>query len=253
MATPFLHPQNWRSATRIFSVFASPLAFLAAAITGRAPASIVVRTPAGPQRIELRNSESLRTVFAIFCREDYATAAAPAIHVVDIGANIGVASLYFLTRNPGNTVVAYEPDRANLDCLRRNLAPFGARARLVPQAVGPVSGVATLYRSEDGKYSSLIRGRRAKAAHSRANMPETVELAALCDILAEAVAGGREVVAKIDVEMLEKQLLASVDFADYPALKRLVVEGRDISSIVARPHRATRRGGAIDDLVFIAP
>jgi FkbM family methyltransferase len=42
--------------------------------------------------------------------------------IVDIGANIGLASLYFLTRWPDARLLAYEPNPAAFDLLKRNLA-----------------------------------------------------------------------------------------------------------------------------------
>jgi FkbM family methyltransferase len=55
--------------------------------------------------------------------------------IVDLGANVGYSAAYFLTRFPRATVICVEPDRANGEALRANLAPYGNRWRLVPSAV----------------------------------------------------------------------------------------------------------------------
>jgi FkbM family methyltransferase len=48
--------------------------------------------------------------------------------IVDAGANIGTSAVYFLNAYPEATVIALEPDSSNFEVLRRNLAPYGARA-----------------------------------------------------------------------------------------------------------------------------
>src|ERR1041385_3761622 len=40
--------------------------------------------------------------------------------IIDCGANVGYASLYFLTKFPRAHIIAIEPDRANFDMLLRN-------------------------------------------------------------------------------------------------------------------------------------
>lgn len=50
--------------------------------------------------------------------------------IVDLGANVGYSSAYFLSRFPGVSLVAVEPDPGNFEMLRRNLAPFGGPVRL---------------------------------------------------------------------------------------------------------------------------
>jgi FkbM family methyltransferase len=49
--------------------------------------------------------------------------------VIDCGANVGFASAYFLSRHPGATVIAVEPDEGNFRQLQRNLAPYSTQAR----------------------------------------------------------------------------------------------------------------------------
>lgn len=47
--------------------------------------------------------------------------------IVDLGANVGYASIYMLSKHPGARVIAMEPDPENFALLRRNLAPYGGR------------------------------------------------------------------------------------------------------------------------------
>ena len=59
-----------------------------------------MRTPAGVVAPTLHSSHDMFTVNEVFCREDYACG--PGIRtVVDVGSNIGISALYFLTRDAG--------------------------------------------------------------------------------------------------------------------------------------------------------
>lgn len=50
--------------------------------------------------------------------------------ILDAGANIGLASLYFLRHYPGARILAVEPDSGNFALCTRNLAPY--RDRVIP-------------------------------------------------------------------------------------------------------------------------
>lgn len=225
-------------------MFERPSLFLRAALVREAPKHIVVRTPIGRVELALRNFESLRTLFSIFCRQDYFTrAAAPALFV-DIGANVGLAASYFLSRNPLNRAICFEPDAANLEYLRRNLAPFGSRARIIDHAVGVRSGTMTLFRSEDGKYSSLIRSERATT-------PQESIVDAFDDVLREAASEGLPIVVKLDVEGMETELVRHIRFETHQHVKRLICESTECARLVTRPHERTVRSGYVEDLQFL--
>jgi FkbM family methyltransferase len=76
------------------------------------------------------------TVFLIFCRRDYGKIT-PGSGAVDIGANIGVFSLY--AANEGAQVVqAYEPAAESFDLLQRNIKNNGFGAIIFPHRVAVV-------------------------------------------------------------------------------------------------------------------
>jgi len=55
--------------------------------------------------------------------------------ILDLGANVGYSSAYFLSRYPKSPVIAVEPDPDNFAMLQRNLAPYGSRATAIQAAV----------------------------------------------------------------------------------------------------------------------
>ena len=88
--------------------------------SGHYPYSIKVKTPAGMNRPTLYSHHDLLTVNEIFCRLDY-FASDDIKTIVDLGSNIGISALYFLTRNTASQCYLYEPDPRNVEKLRKNL------------------------------------------------------------------------------------------------------------------------------------
>ena len=76
----------------------------------------------------------LSTVFGVFCREDYPPPAGSRV-VIDIGANIGIATLFFVSRNREALVYAYEPVDDNVEMFRRNVGPFRDRCTAAYAAI----------------------------------------------------------------------------------------------------------------------
>src|SRR5262245_33582109 len=93
---------------------------------GSYPYRLEVRTPTGNIVVTLYNHHDLLTANEIFCREDYRVPHEIKI-VVDIGSNIGLSALYFLTRNRTVRCHLFEPDPRNLEKLRLNLRGFEQR------------------------------------------------------------------------------------------------------------------------------
>ena len=239
---------NWFALIRSIYVFVNPIQFFIAVVRQTVPSSIVVRSPIGRLTVRLRNFESMRTLFGIFCRLDYRSRCRHVATYIDVGANIGLASLYFLSRNRSNIVHAFEPDDSNIDFLRTNLLPFGERANLHNCAVTADDGEVVLYRAPDGKHSSLM-----PSHDSRACLPQRVVARSFNVVLKEASENNFPVVAKLDVEGLETTLIHSVRFENFPKIRRLLCESTKCASIISRPHRCTVRNGYIEDIWFVSP
>ncbi len=61
--------------------------------------------------------------------------AGPNAFMIDLGAYIGLYSALVLSRRDDVRVIAVEPDPANAALARRNLAPYGPRVELIPNAI----------------------------------------------------------------------------------------------------------------------
>lgn len=164
------------------------------------------------------------TVNEIFCREDYnfyptksAAADAQARRViVDLGSNIGLSALYFLSRDKQTFCYLYEPLPQNLERLHHNLADFEDRYRLEPVAVSLSDGEADFGYEASGRYGGI-----GLAHASRLKVKSLALNGILEQILARE---GRIDLLKIDIESLEKELIAAIPEQMLRSIKAICVE-----------------------------
>lgn len=99
----------------------------------------VLRIPGYPNPVFIRGGKSSDAValYEVLVTAEYGfgTRGDSLGLIIDGGANIGMASLYFLNRYPVSRVIAVEPDPANFELCRLNLAPYGDRVRLFHGAI----------------------------------------------------------------------------------------------------------------------
>jgi FkbM family methyltransferase len=121
---------------------------------GDYPFRCAVRTPLGVVAPTVYTHDDLVTVVELFCRLDYA--APPGMRtVVDLGSNIGISALYFLTRDPQVRCHLYEPVPRNIERLRENLAGYEDRYALHEQAVWDRDGTVTFGVEPTGRYGGI--------------------------------------------------------------------------------------------------
>ncbi len=128
--------ENWTQLGRMATRYVHPERHVPRYFTGRGtyPCRCEVRTPQGVVAPTLYSHHDLLTVNEVFCRLDYAASETVGT-VVDIGSNIGISALYFLTRNPHVRCHLFEPVPRNVERLRANLAGAEARYELTEAAV----------------------------------------------------------------------------------------------------------------------
>lgn len=127
--------------------------------------------------------------------------------VYDVGANTGVYTLAAAASRPDVRVVAFEPDPAVVEQLRRNVAcnDFGDRVTVRAEGVGDETGTATFHRSSYGELGSFRAG---NAAAWTADVRETtaVPVVRLDDVDAPPPDH-----LKIDVEGFGREALAGAE------------------------------------------
>jgi len=77
-----------------------------------------------PFRLRIPSSD-VPTYQQVFLQREYEfeTSEEPKV-IVDAGANIGLATIYFANRYPGAKIISLEPEHGNFALLRKNTAPY---------------------------------------------------------------------------------------------------------------------------------
>src|SRR5438132_14092566 len=145
-------PDNYRALARMVITARQPLEFAGRYFLGRGsyPAPCAVRTRTGVVEPCVYTHHDVITINEIFCRLDYRLPRG-ARTVLDIGSNIGISALYFLTASPFTRCHLYEPDPRNVERLRRNLASYEARFTLTEAAVADYAGRVSFGREPTGR------------------------------------------------------------------------------------------------------
>ena len=149
-------PDNYRALVNMVRRYPRPLdaAQRYFRARGEYPVAFPVRTPLGTMTPTLWSYHDMITLQEMFCREDYAVAGAPPM-VVDIGSNIGLSALYFMTRDANVRCRLYEPVARNVERLRQNLAAFDGRFEVEQVAVADFDGEAAFGVEDTGRYGGL--------------------------------------------------------------------------------------------------
>jgi FkbM family methyltransferase len=90
-----------------------------------------------PLHIRLRGSSDISVFDQIFVFQEYKCLSDinEPLRILDLGANVGFSSAYFLSIYPNARVLAVEPDDRNLQMCRINLSSYGDRVVLLHGAV----------------------------------------------------------------------------------------------------------------------
>jgi FkbM family methyltransferase len=204
VARQLFEPSNYRAALAIPRVSTQPLRFARAYFLGGGeyPSRCPVRTPIGVIAPTVYSHHDVFTVNEVFCRGDYRLPAAAEV-IVDIGSNIGISALYFLTRSPAVRVECFEPDPRNAARLRENLAAHEGRFALHEEAVGDRDGMLRFGREGTGRYGAIGFSSgdeiEVRCRHVNSVLGELLERERRIDFL------------KIDTEGIERETVAAID------------------------------------------
>lgn len=148
-----------------------------------------------PSTIALRPHSSDRSVFhQVFVYRDYDHPCLPrdARVVVDAGANVGYASLFFADRYPHATIVAIEPEPQNFARLEENAAHF-ANIRPLCAALWPSHQRIGIVNPRDASWAFRVDESQSGTV-ATVTIPEIVARHGRIDVL------------KVDIEGAEKAL-----------------------------------------------
>ena len=202
VAREAVRPSNWVALARMPRRYRHPVQGARRYFTpgGSYPYRCEVRTPLGIVAPELHSQHDMITVNELFCREDYRVGPEAQV-VVDIGSNIGISALYFLTRSETSRVWLYEPVPRNVERLRENVSGFEGRWRVDQCAVADREGEEVFSVEPTGRYGGLGAGHTESIR---------VRVRDIDEVLREVLnAESRIDVLKLDTEGVEARTLAA--------------------------------------------
>eukprot|EP00397_Hematodinium_sp_SG-2012_P047296 GEMP01053737.1.p1 GENE.GEMP01053737.1~~GEMP01053737.1.p1 ORF type:complete len:311 (+),score=68.25 GEMP01053737.1:52-984(+) len=160
--------------------------------------------------------------------------------IVDVGANIGLFSLWCLEHNADVRVVAFEPARSCANVLRRNLRRYGDRAQIRQLALADVFGESVLvyYPSAPGE-STRWPLENEEQQRILSNCCENAVRDAMRDAVRESCTlstleqecPGPIAWLKIDAEGDELRILNHA--GDFGRIKQISLEVRDVDGRLA--------------------
>lgn len=142
--------------------------------------------------------------------------------IVDLGANIGLASVWLAKRYGCSWIIAVEPCAANARLVRRNMADNDLPGEVVEAAVGPIDG-AVLF--EEHRHSNLGRvgsnGRRVPGV-SMVSLLQSLPADSPVDLIKMDIEGSEQALLEGDLRWLEGVHSIVAEFhptmVDYPQL-----------------------------------
>lgn len=117
--------------------------------------------------------------------------------ILDGGANIGFASVWFAVNFPEALILAVEPDENNFEFLKRNVRPFEGRVIPIRAALWPERSRLHILNPQSG----------AAAFQVQPEATGEIEAVSPADLL-EEINGNRFCIVKIDVEGAQKYLFS---------------------------------------------
>jgi FkbM family methyltransferase len=162
--------------------------------------------------------------------------------IVDLGANVGIASSYFAQNYPQAAIVAVEPSSKNLELLKVNTMKTPL-VKVVHGAVGASAGKVDLFDSGAGNNAFRTFG-------DLSQVTETIDCFSVSDLIA-ANPDTIPFLIKIDIEGAEKDLFSgNTDWID--SFKVMVVETHDwmLPGQAVSSNFLAALGGRKRDLIF---
>ena len=175
--------------------------------------------------------------------------------VFDVGANIGLFSLYVQGAYPNATIYAFEPGTPTYEILASNVAEYGLNVRARKMALSDHAGTARFFNYPNMTVNSGLYAEPEVEKHvtklymekkSGGQAPDlellteqlfdavedTCELETLSNVIARENLACIDLL-KIDVEKSELDILAGIAEGDWAKIKQIVVEIHDIEGRLA--------------------
>lgn len=152
-------PSYFLYVVKCLMLFKKPLRFVYAYLTITPIAEKVVELRSGLKIYLSEHPHDIITIFVVFVRKDYGEIPSHG-SVIDIGANIGVFSLYAAHCGKAIKVFAYEPNSESFQYLLKNIKANHLEQIIVPHrlAVTGASSGKVRFPKKSSMYNAIIEG-----------------------------------------------------------------------------------------------
>ncbi len=186
--------------------------------------SVTAVVPGHDYEVSLRLLTSdVPTFRQVFLDREYESSNLPASAncILDLGANVGFASVFFGLKYPAARILALEPDQSNYEMLKQNVKRLGDRVVAKNLAVWFEDGVLGL--ASRDKDERPLGAWGIRVVDPDLNTLETVTCRSLPSLFREL--GIDEVdILKVDIEGAELELFSSDVSSWLPMVKLLIIE-----------------------------
>jgi len=180
--------------------------------------------------------------------------------ILDVGANVGLFSIYAKRQKPNVRLIAFEPIPASAAALRRNVELHGMSGLTIHQlALGEADRKDVAFTYYPGMPGNSTRHPETKNEHFAAQAVEVgVEVATLSSVLAKHPELDRVDLVKVDVEGSELEVLAGLTEDDWAKIRSWVIEISDAKGELAELRKELESRGytveaELDDKIMVEP
>lgn len=188
--------------------------------------SLSIKIPNHDYAVSVRAMTSDMLAFKqIFIDQEYESNNLPstAENIIDLGANIGLASVFFAKRYPNANILAVEPDKRNYAVLTQNIAGVSDRVKSILGAAWHKDGKIFIQSDlADGSDLGAWGRRTVETADNRENEVDAFGLSSLIGKMR-----GDIDILKVDVEGAELEIFSQNASEWLPRVKLVVVETHD--------------------------
>lgn len=143
--------------------------------------------------------------------------------IFDLGAHIGLSSLYFKMLYPQSEIIAVEPMPANVALFQENMSQnFIENVQLITQAIATHSGQVTLYIDTSDSWYSTASFSKGAWTKDQPTVPILVPTITLKDLITQNASRPIDLL-KMDIEGAEFATLCSAG-AELRQIKELILE-----------------------------
>ena len=232
--------ENYLALINFFKVHKNPVKSILIEIfsRGKYPSKLFFKTPIGLKSVMIYSANDFSTFNLIFCRNDYLISNKDRI-ILDIGSNIGLSTIYWLTRNKKNIVYCYEPSSLNFKRLKKNLQQFKSRVVLIKEAVSNKNYKSFFKIEKSGVYNSLSLNIKD------INKLESCKVRDINSCINKIISRHKRIdMIKVDNEGEEVKTISRIDKKYWKYINCLNIDGKLVSKYVPKNFKLTKWGSA---------